>query len=268
MFRKEQCPGIDPTHTHPFPVIETLLSIPFSLLHNLPRLSALVTSSRFRRDLVTMAVEIVSLWAWDPEPLNVPITATNPQRTAMPPPIYDDSRTATFTSMRPLPHSTAPSTGLGAPSDSSCVVQADSGAYVIGSSPRVYLQDGALTAVPPEHDMDMEKPSIGLTITAPSCMTRSASLSGSLESTPESECGGCNDELGPKLDVVSLQTCVAAWLEGLDMEALDPLPADMDNPKPFIPGSMGGMTANDILMVKGLIKPSLYVHFYDLSLLA
>ena len=239
------------------------------MLHNLPRLSALVTSSRFRRDLVAMAVEIVSLWAWDPEPLNVPITATNPQRTAMPPPIYDDSRNATFTTMQPLPLSTAPSTvGLGAPSDSSCVVQADSGAYVIGSSPRVYLQDGALIAVPPEHDMDMKKALIGPTITAPSCMTRSASPSGSMESTPESECGGCNDGLGPELDLVSLQARVAACLEGLDMEALDPLSAAMNNPKPFIPGSMGGMTANDILMVKGLIKPSLYVHFYDLSLLA
>lgn len=215
-----------------------------------------------------MAVEIVSLWAWDPEPLNIPITATNPQRTSMPPPIYDDSRNATFATMRPSPHSIAPSTvGLAAPSDSGCVVQADSGEYVIGTSPRVYLQDGALTAVPQDHDTNMKKAPKGPTATAPSSITRSTSLSGSMESTPE-ECGGSNDKLGPKLDVVSLQVRVAAWLEGLDMEALDPLPADMTDTKPFIPGSMGGMTANDILMVKGLIKPSLYVYFYDLSSLA
>ncbi len=217
-----------------------------------------------------MAMEIVSLWVWDPEPLNIP--ASNPQRTAMPPPIYDASRNATFAKMRPLPLSTAPSTvGRGAPSGSGCVVQADSGAYVIGTSPRVYLRNGALTAVPPEHDKDMEKELIGPMIThvaAPSSLNRSASLSGSLESTPESECGGSNDELGPKLDVVSVQAIVAAWLEDLDKGALDPLPADMNDTKPFIPGCMGGMTANDILMVKGLVNPSLYIHFYDLSSLA
>ena len=149
-------------------------------------------------------------------------------------------------------------------------MQTDSGPYVIGTSPRVYLQDGALTTVPPQHDRNKEKKLIGSTISlvaASSSLNRSASLSGSMESTPESECGGSNKELERNLDVVSLQARVIAWLEDLDKEVLDPLPADMNDTKPFIPGCMGGMTANDILMVKGLINPSLYVHFYDLSLL-
>jgi hypothetical protein len=119
--------------------------------------------------------------------------------------------------------------------------------------------------------MNMEKEPISPTIThvaAPSTLNRSASLSGSMESTPESDCGGSNDELGPKLDVVPFQARVAAWLEDLDQEVLDPLSSDIYDTKPFIPGCMGGMTTNDILMVKGLINPSLYVHFYDLSSLA
>jgi hypothetical protein len=69
LYRKEQCPGVDPPHPDPFPVINTLLSIPFSLLHNLPRLSGLVNSSDYRSDLLTMSVEIATLWAWDPDAL-------------------------------------------------------------------------------------------------------------------------------------------------------------------------------------------------------
>ena len=91
-----------------------------------------------------------------------------------------------------------------------------------------------------------------------------------MQTTPESECGSdSNIELESKLDVVSLWARVAAWLEDLDKEALDPLPPDMVNDtNPFMPGYMGGMTANDVLMVKGQINPSVYVHFYDLSLYA
>jgi len=69
-----------------------------------------------------------------------------------------------------------------------------------------------------------------------------------MECTPEPECGGSNEKLGPKLDdVISL----AAWLEDLDKEALGLLPGDMNDTKPFIPGCMGGMTINDVVMVKG-----------------
>jgi hypothetical protein len=89
-----------------------------------------------------------------------------------------------------------------------------------------------------------------------------------MESTSELELeyGDSNDEVEPKLDVVSLQARVTAWLEDLDKDALDPLPADVNDISPFIPGCMGGMTANDVLMVKGCINPSAYIYFFDLSL--
>jgi hypothetical protein len=75
-----------------------------------------------------------------------------------------------------------------------------------------------------------------------------------------------SDRLESKLDV-SLQARVAAWLEDVGKETLDPLP-DMNDTGPFTPGVIGGMTMNDILMVKGLINPSVYVQFYNLSLYA
>jgi hypothetical protein len=90
-FRKGQCPGIDPPHPNPFPVIDTLLSIPFSLLFNLPRLQGLISGSTFRLDLIKMATEVATLWAWDPDvPMNTPLVL-NSQRDTMPQPIYDAS---------------------------------------------------------------------------------------------------------------------------------------------------------------------------------
>jgi len=240
MFRKEQCPGIDPPHPDPFPVFNTLLSMPFSLLHNLPRLSSIITGSPFQRNLITMAVEIMRLWGWDSTfPTNTPITVSNTQCSPMPRPIYDPSCDATFAMMWPPPPCTMPNTvGLGAPSESGCVVQpeAASGAYVVGASHCVHLQNSALTAVPLDHNMNMEKEPIcqwchTVTHSAATSLTRSASLSGSIKTIPEL---GCADSNEPNLDVASLQARVAAWLEDLDKEALDPLPADKNDTKPFM----------------------------------
>ena len=57
------CPGFDnPTSLKH----NTLLSIPFSLLHNLPRLAGIAPISAHQRQLVAMGAEIVALWWWDP----------------------------------------------------------------------------------------------------------------------------------------------------------------------------------------------------------
>jgi len=68
-YNASDCPGIDdPTSARPFPVISTLLSIPFSLLHTTPRLAALLPLSTYQTELLAMAVEIIRLWWWDPSP--------------------------------------------------------------------------------------------------------------------------------------------------------------------------------------------------------
>ena len=65
------CPGIHPPSGNAFSTIRTLLSIPFSLLHTLPRLTALVPQSPHQRELIIMGEEIISLWSWDPSPAEV-----------------------------------------------------------------------------------------------------------------------------------------------------------------------------------------------------
>ena|SRR5258707_575049 len=61
-----------------------------------------------------------------------------------------------------------------------------------------------------------------------------------------------NDQLDSEPDLVSLQECIVAWLKEVEKEIPDP-PVDLDfDPDRFTPGVMGGMTTNDILMIKSL----------------
>jgi hypothetical protein len=67
-YTPKDCPGFEPDSMNRYPPINTLLSIPFSLLSNLPRLISISkeSSSKCQRDLVKMGQEIISLWYWDP----------------------------------------------------------------------------------------------------------------------------------------------------------------------------------------------------------
>ena len=59
---------------------------------NLPRLQGLTSGSTFRLDLIKVATDVSSLWAWDPDvSVNTPVIL-NSQRDAMPRPIYGASR--------------------------------------------------------------------------------------------------------------------------------------------------------------------------------
>jgi hypothetical protein len=71
-YSSADCPGIDNLASlagdRNFPIIDTLLSIPFSLLHNLPRLCGIVPISTYQRELIAIGSEIIYLWTWDPPP--------------------------------------------------------------------------------------------------------------------------------------------------------------------------------------------------------
>jgi hypothetical protein len=68
-YYAKDCPGIyNPASQNHFPIIDTLLSIPFSLLHNLPRLSVISPFDIHQQQLIAMSSEILCLWWWDPSP--------------------------------------------------------------------------------------------------------------------------------------------------------------------------------------------------------
>jgi hypothetical protein len=98
-------------------LFELCFSIPFSLLHTVPRLSAMFPRSPYQHELITMGEEILFLWSWDPSPgevelLNIPAAQNNSRtaRTPQPRPIRD-RQNVTFDAMRP--HVTfGPATGV------------------------------------------------------------------------------------------------------------------------------------------------------------
>jgi len=100
IYYPQDCPGIDngASHHH-FPVIDTLLSIPFSLLHNLPRLVAMIPLTIYQQKLVTMGTEILMRWWWDPPSDSIEkskkIHLHDSTRSAKPPPIHHHSRSGT-----------------------------------------------------------------------------------------------------------------------------------------------------------------------------
>ena len=130
------------------------------------------------------------------------------------------------------------------------------------------LHDGALTIVPLDLNVCIEKEKIRRTTThvaATSLLGSTSQLSGSMESV-HSDTVDSGDKSEAKVDLVSLQASVGAWLEDIEKEDLDPLPVDVNDTDPFIPGVIGCMSVNDILMVKGHIDPSVYIRFFNLSL--
>jgi len=109
-YDSRDCPGIDdPTSQNHFPIIDTLLSIPFSLLHNYPRLVNLPFNSH-REQLCAMSSQIIYLWWWDPSREMIARSleiqnqnfAQDDTLNAKPLPIHHQSRrSTTFLTMQP-----------------------------------------------------------------------------------------------------------------------------------------------------------------------
>ncbi|KAJ7045492.1 hypothetical protein C8F04DRAFT_436121 [Mycena alexandri] len=71
VYPPSACPGIG-TSNEPFPVIRTLLSIPFAVLHQLPRLQSMAPLTTYQHNVLRLATEITRLWSWDPVPASGP----------------------------------------------------------------------------------------------------------------------------------------------------------------------------------------------------
>lgn len=139
---------------NPFPIIDTLLSIPFSLIHNIPRLTAIAPLSIYQQQLATMGLEIISEWWWDPPPdlinesekICLEKTAINQRvgpRSPKPHPIHHQSRNGTTFSMEQIivPHGTQTTH----PSNwDPCVFELPSGQILLGTIPSFSLDGDEL----------------------------------------------------------------------------------------------------------------------------
>ena len=139
-YFNEDCPSIvNPGSDANFPIINTLLSISFSLLHNLPQMCRVAPASIYQQQLIAMGFEIIRMWLWDPPPemktnscviqmQNYTATQQNDTSNAKPKPIHHPSRKVTT-----FPNS--PHTAFGAPTtrSSSRTLKQPLGPIVLGT---------------------------------------------------------------------------------------------------------------------------------------
>ncbi|KAF8333696.1 hypothetical protein F5887DRAFT_1259663 [Amanita rubescens] len=283
IYFHRDCPGIDnPTSQTAFPIINTLLSIPFSLLHNLPRLAGIVPISFYQQQLITMGSEIVSLWWWDPPPdlikkseeIRLQKNAANQYdstRGAKPYPINHQSRDGTtfltkqpiITYGTPTTHSSNRNRNQDAPT-----FELPSGQILLGTTPS-FSRDGDELLLTPGYsdrlaetgdvqhaDKEIVTDAMSLPVTCEAWDVQT------IEGTETSDDIDAMEDVEEKPPTGPSSSDILSWYEQVAESAPEPLPLI---PGSFERGDIGGMSINDFLMIKGLIDPPVYVQFLDLS---
>jgi hypothetical protein len=276
-YNASDCPGIDPPSDSPLPIIRTLLSIPFTLLHNVPRLSGMVPRSQYQRDLLRMAEEIIYLWSWDPNPSPAKVeewtihaAQGNLDPTRAPPPAPIADRNDTFESMRPtLFLATIPAANC---RDS--MVRPKSDTFGTGGEVSISHTTGFVLHL---SAWDGEQPGMDCNEAdlLPLCESLTDAPDRFSSAIAESINGSCNSQdLEDKPRDPSqywFPSEILAW-SNMVIEADDTRSGDISSKMSplthtyFEKGVIGGLSTNDILMIKGLIDPGVYVRYLHLEL--
>jgi hypothetical protein len=257
------CPG-NPTSQTRFPIIDTLLSIPFSLLHNFPRLAAISPFDTHQQQLIAMGSEIMRLWWWDPSPArikrsreiwnqNVAASQYNSTPNPKPHPIHHLSRRSTTFSMK------QPTITFDVHTTNSLSHNLNQGKCAV--EPRLsptptyldwlrYGEEG-LT----KEDLQHLDDSIAAGVTG-SPMTSEA-----WTETEDSDNIINTTAIQDKSTFCRLSLDIMSWSQ----KVVNSEPELLLTPTSFERGVTASMSVNDILMVKGLINPSVYLQFFDLS---
>ncbi|KAK2462053.1 hypothetical protein APHAL10511_006516 [Amanita phalloides] len=266
VYRAADCPGVYPSTENPFPEIDTLLSIPFSLLHTLPRLSSMVPRSEYQRDLILMAEHIVTLWSRDPPPkeLDQAIATSScgacVERTAPPHPVNHPSRQqTTFVTMQPrTTFGASPSTHLVTPKCSGTlanknIFELSSGHVLVQATPCVSRKCGEGLQ---HSSRDDEQPTID-TIGS-QCLEMDDDVTIVELSDGSASVDSQDDEEKPLENLLS-QADILDWSQHVEGDAkVSPL-----TPTPFEKG-VAGMSVNEWLMIRGSIDPGVYVQYAHL----
>ena len=271
-FYPQDCPGIDnPYSQNHFPIIDTLLSIPFSLIHNLPRLGGIVPLSLYQQQLITMGHEIIRLWWWDPSPDEIKeyegIANQHDGPRSIPPlPIHHPSRSGTKFSLNQIvtPHGTQTTRSF---NRGLRTFEPPSGQISLGATPS-FSRDGDELLLADEDEGLAE---MGDVVHADKgIVTRAMSLPvmyggwdiQSIEGTETSNDINTIKDVDEQPPTGLSSPDVSSWNEQVVEFTPEPLPLI---PGSFERGVIGGMSTNDVLMIKGLIDPLQYIQFFDLS---
>lgn len=278
------CPGVDnPDSRTPLPVIDTLLSIPFSLLHNLPRLCAMVPITRYQRQLITLGTQIIHLWYWDPPPhmiaRSVAIRTENQQQNDVPNskpyPIQHPSRNFNYIDDDIISDAEQfPSFGTLTP----CSIR-DKHTIKRSVGPIFLSIPTFAPGTDENHEMQVTvTDEISLMVTdvlfdgEDNGLTNHGALMADITGSPvtsseteDLDNSGISGNVKAVEDKSPLEDIdIVSWYQKVvDSE---PEPASLGLiPTPFKRGLIGSMSVNDILMARGLISPTVYIQFIDLS---
>lgn len=255
LYTAADCPGVHPNSTNPFPEINTLLSIPFSVLHNFLRLASFILLSQYQADLIAMSLLIMSLWCWDPSPQELAeykATAKAAPPLPRPPSIHHPSRESMVYPCADL-FRLLGATAIDFMNAFSPTISSSTTNTSLPNPPWEYENRLQITA-----EMEEEKQlfSIGEGLSSGVNTMASVLVDGSSDSEEEQE----------EIEITPSQLSSADILDWLNHVESGTIPEHSSVPLAFFKkGDMRAMAVNDILMIRGLIDPGLYIQYLDLS---
>jgi len=235
--------------------------VPFSLIHNLPRLCAIMPYTPFQQQLIVTSLEIIYLWWWDPSldeirdlQKDVATNRRNDAREPLPHPVNHESRKHTTFSATPTLISPADSTNTRghSPNQDKCTIKP----HLSASSPCMPTHFGWFT------DRDEGVTNEEMPFIDDGDMVSVVGSPIPIETWTETEESN-DDDVMVVQNEPPLSLDILSWSQNVVDSRPEPLPF---TPTPFKRGVISNMSANDILMVRGLIKPTVYIQFVDLSL--
>ena len=239
----------------------------------------MVPLSTYQHNLAIMALEIEKLWWWDPPPEliehslliranNLSCRQQSDLRITKPHPICHSSRSST--TYRARKPSTSFGTSDAMPSNKDQfirTIELPHGHLLIGTAPSATLGAERLVLIPGEDDGTKEthvpQESSCSEISPVSATIWDTWTFGTIEDFEENM-----KDLKPITHPIRLCSAdIDSWYVHVltscsGMETLSPPPLV---PSPFEGGALGGMRTNDILMIEGLLHPSVFIEFFDLS---
>jgi hypothetical protein len=239
----------------------------------------------YQQQLITMGAEISVLWWWDPSPnmiekseeirlQNNARNQHNGTRNPKPDPIDHRSRNGTtFSTKRPIITYGTPTAHSSSPNPNRDVrtFELPSGQIVLGTTPCFSLdRDGLLLTAGDEglsETGDVQHADKGIVTGVRSLLASSEAWGdrtvNGTEDSDDSDDINAIEDVKEKPPTCPTSFDIVSWYEKVAESAPEPLPLI---PGSFERGVIGGQSVNDLLMVKGLINPPVYIQFLDLSI--
>jgi len=225
-----------------------------------------------------MGAEITRLWWWDPSPDMIKKSKeiclqNNAQnwhdgtRTAKPNPIdHQSCHDTTFSMKKPTTAYGTPTTHSSSPNPNQDVhtFEPPSGQIVLGTTPCFSWDGDGLMLTAGDKGLvemgDVQHADKGIITSVTSLLA--ASEAWGVRTVNGTEDSDNIDAIKEKPPTCPTSSDITSWYEKVAESAPKPLPLI---PGSFERGVIGGQSVNDILMIKGLIDPPVYIQFLDLS---